>query len=156
MARRDALLKLHKSLMGRRSELRKRLGMELEDLGHMKHASATGDSADAAFDASGEELASQLAELESRELQQIERAIKRLRTGTYGLCEICSCKIPIARLNALPYSTLCIKCQREMETDAGWLESRRGGADWEKVSDSSSPMEEREVDLSDLEMDLSK
>lgn len=156
MARRDALLRLHKSLMARRSELRKRLGMELEDLGHTKHSSASGDRADAAFDSSGEELASQLAELESRELQQIERAIKRLRIGTYGLCEVCSCKIPVIRLNALPYSTLCIKCQREMETDAGWLESRRGGADWEKVSDSSSPMEEREVDLSDLEMDLSK
>jgi DnaK suppressor protein len=150
MARRDALLRLHKSLMARRSELRKRLGMELEDLGHTKHSSATGDSADAAFDSSGEELASQLAELESRELQQIERAIKHLRMGTYGLCEICSSKIPVMRLNALPYSTLCIKCQREMETDAGWLESRRGGADWEKVSDSGSGMEERDVDLSDL------
>jgi DnaK suppressor protein len=150
MARRDALLRLHKSLMSRRSELRKRLGMELEDLGHMKQSSASGDSADAAFDSSGEELASQLAELESRELHQIERAIKRLRQGTYGLCEICSTKIPVARLNALPYSTLCIKCQREMENDAGWLESRRGSAEWEKVTDSSSPMEEREVDLSDL------
>jgi len=142
--------------MSRRSDLRKRLGMELEDLAHTKHSSASGDSADAAFDSSGEELASQLAEIESRELQQIERAIKRLRQGTYGLCEVCSCKIPVVRLNALPYSTLCIKCQREMEHDAGWLESRRGGADWGKISDSGSGMEEREVDLADLEMDLSK
>ena len=156
MARREALLRLHKSLTTRRSELRRRLGMELEDLGHTKHASASGDSADAAFDSSGEELASQLAELESRELQQIERAMKRLRQGTYGLCEVCDLKIPVERLNALPYSTLCIKCQREMEHDSGWLESRRGGADWEKVSDMRSPMEEREVDLADLEMDMSK
>src|SRR4051794_29895691 len=72
MARRDALLRLHKSLTARRTELRKRLGMELNDLGHAKQSSAAGDSADAAFDSSGEELASQLAELESRELQQIE------------------------------------------------------------------------------------
>lgn len=136
--------------------MRKRLGMELNDLGHAKQSSAAGDTADAAFDSSGEELASQLAEIESRELQQIERAIKRLKQGSYGLCEGCACKIPVARLNALPYSTLCIKCQREMEHDGGWLDGRRGAADWEKVSDSGSLMEEREVDLSDLEMDLSK
>lgn len=150
MARREALLRLHKSLVARRTELRKRLGMELEDL-HTKQA--TSDSADAAFDSSGEEIASQLAELESRELAQIERAIKRLKNGTYGICEGCSCKIPVARLNALPYSTLCITCQREMEHDAGWLD-RRGGNDWEKVSDSG--MEDREVSLSELELDLSK
>ena len=42
-----------------------------------------------------------------------------------------------------------------MEHDGGWLDGRRD-ADWAKVSDSGSSMEEREVDLSDLEMDLSK
>lgn len=151
MARREALLRLHKTLVGRRTELRKRLGMELEDL-HSKQS--TSDSADAAFDSSGEEIASQLAELESRELAQIERAIRRLKGGTYGLCEGCSSKIPVARLNALPYSTLCITCQREMEHDSGWLD-RRSGNDWEKVSDSSG-MEEREISLSELELDLSK
>jgi len=155
MARRDALLRLHKSLMARRFELRKRLGMELEDLGHTKQSSTAGDSADAAFDSSGEELASQLAEIESREMQQIERALKRLKQGTYGLCEACNCKIPVIRLNALPFSTLCIKCQREMEHAGGWFD-RRGAGDWDKVSDNDSGMEDREVNLSDLELDYSK
>lgn len=151
MARRDALLRLHKSLMARRSELRKRLGMELEDL---RTKQLSSDSVDAAFDSSGEEIASQLAELEARELAQIERAIKRLKAGIYGICEGCQCKIPVARLNALPYSTLCINCQREMEHHSGWLEGR-GGADWERVSDGSG-MDEREVSLSQLEIDLAK
>ena len=151
MARREALLRLHKTLVGRRTELRKRLGMELEDL-HAKQSNS--DSVDAAFDSSGEEIASQLAELESRELAQIERAIKRLKGGTYGLCEGCGIRIPVARLNALPYSTLCISCQRETEHNAGWLD-RHGGNDWAGVSDSSG-MEEREVNLSELELDLSK
>src|SRR5262245_13820076 len=90
MARQDALLRLHKNLLSRRSELRKRLGLELEQLAHVKHSSASGDVADAAFDASGEEIASTLAELESRELAQIERALRRLKAGTYGKCEVCS------------------------------------------------------------------
>jgi len=153
MARRDALLRLHKTLTGRRAELRKRLGADLASLGAQK-ISAAGDAADAAFDHTGEELSSQLAELEARELNQVERALLRLKQGTYGLCEACSTKIPVSRLNVLPYSTLCIKCQREAESDANWLAERRN-ANWEAVSD-GSPMEDREVRLSDLEMDYSK
>jgi len=153
MARRDALIRLHKTLTARRAELRKRLGADLASLGAQK-ISAAGDAADAAFDHTGEELSSQLAELEARELNQVERALLRLKQGTYGLCEACSTKIPVSRLNVLPYSTLCIKCQREAESDANWLAERRN-ANWEAVSD-GSPMEDREVRLSDLEMDYSK
>jgi DnaK suppressor protein len=154
MARQDALLRLHKTLLARRAQLRKRLGKDLEDLAHVKHSSASGDVADAAFDASGEELASTLAELEAKELAQVERALRRLKTGTYGKCEVCSTKIPVARLNALPFSTVCIKCQRELETEGGVIGGRTA-EDWAKLSESGG-MEDREVRLSDLEMDLSK
>jgi DnaK suppressor protein len=155
MARSDALLRLHKTLFARRTELRKRLGMELADLSRGKSSQPAGDAADAAFDSSGEEIASQLAELEAKELAQVERALRRLKQGTYGKCEGCGTKIPVARLNALPYSTLCIKCQREMESDAGWLHGR-GDVDWTRVSDHDHSMEDREVNISDLEIDLSK
>ena len=155
MARRDALLRLHKSLMGRRDELRKRLGGDLKDLSNSHKGDATGDSADLAFDSGSEEVASQLAELESRELAQIERALAKLKQGTYGLCEGCAKKIPVARLNALPFSTTCIECQREMELYGGW--GRRAGAgNWEKVSEAEAPLEDqREIDLTDIELDLS-
>jgi DnaK suppressor protein len=149
MARQDALLRLHKNLLSRRSELRKRLGLELEELAHVKHSSASGDAADAAFDASGEEIASTLAELEAKELAQIERALRRLKSGTYGKCEVCSVKIPVARLNALPFSTLCVKCQREMEAEGGWG-GAHGDAAWDRIAE-GNPMEDREVNLSDLE-----
>jgi len=154
MARRDALLRLHKSLVARGQALRKVLAGELEDLRKLNGTASTGDTADAAFDSGSEEIASQLAELEARELSQIERALARIKQGTYGLCEVCQTKIPVARLNALPYSTTCVKCQREMETYPDWAD-RRGGVDWEKVSEVEPLEEQREVDLSDIEMDLS-
>jgi DnaK suppressor protein len=154
MARQDALLRLHKNLLARRTELRKRLGLELEELAHVKHSSASGDAADAAFDSSGEEIASTLAELEAKELAQIERALRRLKAGTYGKCEACNVSIPVARLNALPFSTLCVKCQRDMETEGGWG-AGRGETDWGRIAE-SNPMEDREVNISDLEIDLSK
>lgn len=153
MARRDALLRLHKTLTGRRNELRKRLGTELADLGHRMSSSTGGDAADAAFGSAGEELSSQLAELEARELNQIERALVRLKQGTYGLCEVCSSKIPVARMNVLPYSTLCIKCQREAESDANWLLDRRS-ANWASLTDGGT--DDREVRLSDLELSYGK
>jgi DnaK suppressor protein len=155
MARQDALLRLHKTLLARRAQLRKRLGMDLEDLAHVKHSSASGDVADAAFDSSGEELASTLAELEAKELAQVERAIRRLKTGTYGKCEVCTIKIPVARLNALPFSTVCIKCQRDLEREGGSIGGRMA-EDWAKIGEGGNPMEDREVRLSDIEMDLSK
>lgn len=154
MARRDALLRLHKSLIDRRDALLRRIGGGLKDLLH--RSGGSGDSADQAFDSSGEEVTSQLAELESRELVRIERSLERLKQGIYGVCEGCQKKIPMARLNALPFSTTCIECQREMEIHGDWIVVA-GGADWERVSDSEARMKEpREVDLSQIEMDYSK
>lgn len=155
MARREALIKLHKRLVARRNALRQVLAGELSDLhGHIR-GDLSGDAADVAFDSGSDEISSQLAELEARELAQVDRAIARLKQGTYGLCEACSKRIPVARLNALPYSTMCIECQRELEHDPGWMHGRRGG-DWEKVYDTETPLEDqKEVDLSEIEMDLS-
>jgi DnaK suppressor protein len=154
MARRDALLRLHKSLLSRRSDIRKKLADELDGLRNIKATDATGDSADVAFESGTEEMASQLAELDARELHQIERALQRLKQGTYGVCEGCGCKIPVGRLNALPYTTLCIACQREMEKYPDWAD-RRSAANWEHVYEAASLEEQREVDISEIEIDLS-
>jgi RNA polymerase-binding transcription factor len=155
MARRDALLRLHKSLMARRAALGHALAGEVENMRRFRPDQA-GDSADAAFDAGSEEISTQLAELEARELNQIERALTRLKQGTYGSCEVCQRKIPVTRLNALPYSTTCINCQREMEGYPGW-ESRRGGRGWETIDDAEpARAEQRDIDLADLERDLSR
>ena len=151
MARRDALLRLHKTLTQRQAELRRRMGMELEDLAQQ----STGDSVDIAFDTAGEEISSQLAEIENQELVQIDRAIIRLKTGTYGLCEFCNKKIPLGRLDALPYSTVCIDCQRDLEND-DYHSEVRGSADWERVSDGDPYGSERKVNISEMELDLSR
>ena len=93
--------------------------------------------------------------MEARELTQIDRALTRLKQGTYGLCEVCHGKIPVGRLNALPFCTLCIECQREMEKYPDWNNERKG--DWTKVYENASSLDDqREVNLADLEIDLSK
>jgi DnaK suppressor protein len=154
MTRQDALLRLHNSLVTRGAALRDTLAREVANLRGTR-TDQTGDSADGAFDSDSEEVATQLAELEGRELNQIHRALTRLAQGTYGICEVCQKEIPISRLNVLPYSTTCITCQREMERYPGRA-GRRAGEDWEKINNADPALEDqREVDLTRLKRDLS-
>lgn len=152
MARKDALLRLHHRLKERRDALRKALSGDFSHLKAIADPGPGADPADAAVDTAQDEINSQLAELESRELVQIERALARMREGTYGLCEGCGCKIPMARLNALLYTTTCIDCQREQERTGG--EGGMGG-DWQKLYDSESSDKDVDVDLTDIEFDVS-
>jgi len=52
--------------------------------------------------------------LQSR-LSQIEEAILRLQTGSYGACFICGKEIEIERLRLKPYANYCVKCRKRIE-----------------------------------------
>src|SRR5262249_11472357 len=117
---------------------------------------------DVAFETGSDEMTSQLAELEARELFQIERALERLKQGTYGVCEgeddegqPCGEKIPVARLNALPYTTLCIKCQREMEKNPGWAGAGQQGKGEKVLEVEKRTGAQRGVDRAEREVALS-
>ena len=114
MSRKAAILKLRNILLKRRDALRKALAGDLSLLKEMQGQSG-GDEIDAALDSAHNEINSQLAELESRELAQVDEALSRMSKGTYGICEATGKPIPLARLQALPYATLCIEAQRELE-----------------------------------------
>lgn len=43
-------------------------------------------------------------------LHKVEKALARIDRGEYGICESCGNDIPTARLDALPYATLCVDC----------------------------------------------
>lgn len=49
-------------------------------------------------------------------LNQINHALVLIKKKKYGICENCSEAIPIPRLEALPYSTLCKKCALLIES----------------------------------------
>jgi len=46
-------------------------------------------------------------------LDQIQSALARLAEGTYGICESCAQTIEAERLDALPFTSLCIACARK-------------------------------------------
>jgi DnaK suppressor protein len=146
MPRKDAILSMHSILINRRDALRKALAGDLSMLNELREQSV-GDVVDFALDSAQDEINSQLAEVESRELASIDNALARMEDGTFGTCEGCNDKIPMPRLKALPYAVYCIECQREMERTGGLPGAHD---DWSRLSDSSS---DSEVSLSDLEVD---
>ena len=147
--RKESIVNMHQVLLKRRDALRKALAGDLSLLKELR-AQSSGDVVDAALDSAQGEISSQLAEVESRELAQIENALERMRDGQYGACEACGNSIPMVRLNALPYATLCIGCQREAER-AGL--SGRTDVDWGRLLDASGP--DADLSINDIELDVS-
>lgn len=49
-------------------------------------------------------------------LEKVEDAFNKIADGTYGYCDKCSQQIPLARLEAIPWASECINCQREDDT----------------------------------------
>ncbi|MBN2248155.1 MAG: TraR/DksA C4-type zinc finger protein [Coriobacteriia bacterium] len=61
------------------------------------------------------ELDMTLEERARESLAQIDRALARIETGTYGVCVRCGGPIPSARLEAMPEAELCISCKEREE-----------------------------------------
>ena len=57
----------------------------------------------------------ELARKSSEVLRQNERAIERLDSGTYGVCESCGGPVGKLRLEAFPRATLCMACKQKQE-----------------------------------------
>jgi len=80
MARKDSILKLRELLLMRRDAMRKALAGDLSLLKSLREQIG-GDVVDAALDASQDEISSQLAEVESRELASIEVICEKAPTA---------------------------------------------------------------------------
>lgn len=50
-----------------------------------------------------------LREQKSR-LQKLERAMKKIEEGNYGVCIKCGDDIPLGRLKFMPWTARCVKC----------------------------------------------
>jgi RNA polymerase-binding protein DksA len=48
-------------------------------------------------------------------VDEIDVALSRIATNEYGICQRCGKRISVARLEALPYASLCIECKSREE-----------------------------------------
>ncbi len=45
-------------------------------------------------------------------LKEVDAALERMKTGTFGTCETCGSPIGDERLDALPFARQCMNCKR--------------------------------------------
>lgn len=115
MTRKEFMKQVETILRKRRTALLRSVNDELQDMQTAEPFDVR-DPIDAAVDDEFRSLATNLAELESRELERIEHAMQRLDDGTYGICEQCQRTIPLARLRVIPHASTCVKCASSKET----------------------------------------
>src|SRR5690349_21034516 len=56
-----------------------------------------------------------LKQTDSKLLRAIEEAIHRLDQGAYGICMECENEIPAARLEAVPWTRVCVNCKEKQK-----------------------------------------
>jgi len=76
---------------------------------------STEDEYDLATISQNRDLLYDLHEGEFQRLRAIEEALKAIDRGQYGECAGCGEDIKETRLMAVPWTTLCIRCQEETE-----------------------------------------
>ena len=102
-------------------EERKRVADALSYLHEENPSTITDETEDETFDnhladtataTLNREIDYTLEENSEHVLQAIDDALKRIDEGTYGTCVRCGREIGEERLEARPYATKCIDCQR--------------------------------------------
>jgi len=70
--------------------------------------------ADIGTDEALRESSSYILEENYKQLRLIERALEKIKDGTYGICEVCGKKISKQRLEAIPYTRYCKDCAEKL------------------------------------------
>jgi DnaK suppressor protein len=103
---RDALLRKRGELLG--GTAAKPLQWTMEN-----NSGRQGDMADQASGNNEVHIQLKLKQTDAKILQAIEEALERVEHGTYGVCRDCGEPIADARLNAIPWTRVCIACKEK-------------------------------------------
>ena len=74
-----------------------------------------GDMADQATGNNEVHIQLKLKQTDAKILQAIEEALGRIEEGTYGTCRDCGEPVAEARLNAIPWTRVCISCKEKQK-----------------------------------------
>ncbi len=75
--------------------------------------SRQGDLADQASGNNEVHIQLKLTQTDAKMLQAIEEALQRMERGVYGICRDCGDPIAPARLEAIPWTRVCISCKQK-------------------------------------------
>jgi DnaK suppressor protein len=126
------VLRFRLKLESRREEALRflnRLGVETRTL----DIDSPQDSGDQSILTLSKESLFQQGSQRRHELRMIETALERMREGAFGICDACGEQIQPRRLQALPWTQYCLRCQEMLELQEKLASERsatQGVADW--------------------------
>lgn len=103
-------------LESRRDEACHRLNRLSDETRSLDHDAR--DSGDQSIATISREALFQQNSQRRNQLRSIEAALARIQDGTFGICETCSHEIAPRRLQAVPWTDHCIRCQEMREREA--------------------------------------
>jgi RNA polymerase-binding protein DksA len=86
-----------------------------DETGELSGSTSDNHLADSATETYERELDEGIEEDAVRQLREVEEALERIAAGTYGVCEACGREIPEDRLEAVPWTKLCIDDARKQQ-----------------------------------------
>ena len=110
------LAKLKEDLMQKRGEILSASTGSRPLPASMDVNSRQGDLADQASGNNEVHIQLKLKQTDAKILQAIEEALYRMEKGTYGICRDCGEPIAPARLNAIPWTRVCITCKEKQSS----------------------------------------
>ena len=99
-----------KALREKASELRRRMSAE-QAAAIVSRLEDPSDSGDLSQQSHEEWLFLNRNNLEKTLLREVEEALRRVKEGSYGVCQECEEAISPKRLQALPWAKFCVRCQ---------------------------------------------
>ena len=110
----DNLQTIRRQLEARLAQLEQRLG-RIERNRRRVGNTLEADWQEQAAVRQNDEVLDGLHAEENAQIVAVQAALKRIDEGTYGTCVACDEPIDAKRLQALPYTTLCISCASASE-----------------------------------------
>lgn len=99
------------ALLSKRSEILGTGGVK--PFASMENNTRQGDMADQASGNNEVHIQLKLKQTDAKILQAIEEALWRIEKGTYGICRDCNEPVAAPRLNAIPWTRVCIGCKEK-------------------------------------------
>lgn len=94
---------------------RNRLGEQLhktdEETGEKREGTPYGKREEASLESSEFEKGLAMEQRTREQLAEVEHALEKFDQGTYGQCDCCGKDIPVARLEAIPQTSVCVECK---------------------------------------------
>lgn len=103
------LMEMKRNILNSLQGSKKEVQESNKESGYVQH------QADRGTDDYNESINLEVSSQEYQILKQIDRALVKIQENTYGICDITGKKIPIKRLEAIPYATMTVEAQQMLE-----------------------------------------